>query len=254
MVKWAVDSYVCYTYLSQVAPDQRPLSSCATSQEAWLIPSTHVGVPMKTCCHCHIPQDIDNFPHDASRSDGRHPHCRTCRTKIRKPRVQRIYASEKVELATRLAVTRQHKRQDDPAHEKARRQRQHQRYYAKYREKILAKNAAYHAAHPEVKKKSTSKWTKTHPERMQAYCAQRRARISNAPIVESIKLEVLAVRDNWICHLCKKKVTRRTWSHDHLVPLSKGGDHTYINVALAHQRCNSKMGVARIPAQLRLLP
>jgi 5-methylcytosine-specific restriction endonuclease McrA len=207
---------------------------------------------MKTCCHCHVPQPIDNFPRDASRADGRHPHSRTCRTKIRKPRVQRIYAAEKAELSARLAATREQKRQKDPAHDLARRQRKHQRYYAKHREKILAKNAAYNVIHPESVKKRAGKWAKAHPEQTQVFCATRRARINHAPIVESISLEVLAVRDNWTCHICKNKVSRKTWSHDHLIPLSKGGDHTYANVALCHQRCNSRMGAGRLPAQLRL--
>jgi 5-methylcytosine-specific restriction endonuclease McrA len=40
---------------------------------------------------------------------------------------------------------------------------------------------------------------------------------------------------------------------DHLIPLSKGGNHTSDNLALAHGRCNSRRGAGRIPAQLRLL-
>lgn len=67
---------------------------------------------------------------------------------------------------------------------------------------------------------------------------------------ETIDLAVLAKRDGWRCHLCDRKVDRTNWSHDHLIPLSAGGDHTYDNVALAHTLCNSKRGTG--PAQLRL--
>jgi 5-methylcytosine-specific restriction endonuclease McrA len=81
--------------------------------------------------------------------------------------------------------------------------------------------------------------------------AIRRARLMNAPKREVIDLNVLAERDGWRCHICKRKVTRTTWSHDHLVPLSHGGDHTYANVALAHHRCNTLRG-AHGAAQLRL--
>lgn len=31
-------------------------------------------------------------------------------------------------------------------------------------------------------------------------------------------------------------------SVDHVIPLSKGGTHTWDNVKLAHKRCNSKKG------------
>jgi 5-methylcytosine-specific restriction endonuclease McrA len=56
---------------------------------------------------------------------------------------------------------------------------------------------------------------------------------------ETIDLARLAKRDGWRCHICKRKVTRKTWSHDHLIPLSDHGTHTWDNVALAHHRCNT---------------
>jgi 5-methylcytosine-specific restriction endonuclease McrA len=68
---------------------------------------------------------------------------------------------------------------------------------------------------------------------------QRRDKRIKAGPRERIDLPVLAIRDGWRCHLCKRKVTRKTWSVDHLVPLSHGGTHTYDNVALAHHRCNA---------------
>jgi 5-methylcytosine-specific restriction endonuclease McrA len=69
---------------------------------------------------------------------------------------------------------------------------------------------------------------------------------------ETIDLPTLAKRDGWRCHICKRKVSRRTWSVDHLVPTSYGGEDTYANVALAHHRCNSIRG-NRGAAQLLLV-
>lgn len=81
---------------------------------------------------------------------------------------------------------------------------------------------------------------------------QRRSeRIKAAGPRDRIDLPVLAKRDGWRCHLCGKRVTRKTWSVDHLIPLSHGGSHTYVNVALAHQRCNSLRRDTGM-AQLRL--
>ncbi len=70
--------------------------------------------------------------------------------------------------------------------------------------------------------------------------------------VEKIGLLSLARRDNWTCHLCRHKVSRKTWSIDHLIPVSQGGSHTWANVALAHHRCNTLRGATGI-AQLRLV-
>jgi hypothetical protein len=53
-------------------------------------------------------------------------------------------------------------------------------------------------------------------------------------------------RDNWTCQLCKLPVSWfLSWPHDwcavldHRMPLTLGGDHSYANVQLAHNTCNS---------------
>lgn len=69
-----------------------------------------------------------------------------------------------------------------------------------------------------------------------------------------ITLKKLFERDNGVCHLCGGRCdysdyrqTEKAFiagSHypsiDHIVPLSKGGAHTWDNIKLAHFRCNSK--------------
>lgn len=53
-------------------------------------------------------------------------------------------------------------------------------------------------------------------------------------------------RDRWTCHLCGTKVQQDQRAPsplaptlDHIVPLARGGTHTYDNLALAHFICNS---------------
>lgn len=65
--------------------------------------------------------------------------------------------------------------------------------------------------------------------------------------VEQIDTAVVAERDGWRCAICAGTVTRATWSLDHMIPLSKGGPHTYENVVLAHRSCNSRRGAGRFP-------
>jgi 5-methylcytosine-specific restriction endonuclease McrA len=89
--------------------------------------------------------------------------------------------------------------------------------------------------------------------RRRRHKGSRSRRIRNAAQREPLDIVALAARDNWRCHICGKRVTRKTWSMDHLIPLSAGGSHTYDNVALAHHLCNSRRG-ATGAAQLRLMP
>ena len=65
----------------------------------------------------------------------------------------------------------------------------------------------------------------------------------------SITLDRLRQRDNDICQICGEVVdiSDRTGKHigarypscDHIIPLSKGGTHTWNNVQLAHMGCNA---------------
>ena len=70
--------------------------------------------------------------------------------------------------------------------------------------------------------------------------------------VALVDTRIVAERDGWRCALCRGKVIRENWSLDHVVPLSKGGAHTYANVVLAHRSCNSRRGAGRFPVQAPL--
>jgi hypothetical protein len=88
---------------------------------------------------------------------------------------------------------------------------------------------------------------------------RRRARLRTVT-TENFTLREIAERDNWRCHLCGDKVPDREYAAldkdptiDHLIPVSKGGEHTRANVALAHNRCNWERSDADVGFQLRLV-
>lgn len=80
----------------------------------------------------------------------------------------------------------------------------------------------------------------------------KRRRKMKATQSEPVRIALVAERDGWRCGICRGRVTRATWSLDHVVPISKGGAHTYANVTLAHLECNTKRGVDRLPVQAPL--
>ena len=63
---------------------------------------------------------------------------------------------------------------------------------------------------------------------------------------EPINRNKVYERDGWRCGLCYRKIDKRlNGNHqmsatlDHIIPVSLGGDHLYLNVQAAHRRCNS---------------
>lgn len=77
----------------------------------------------------------------------------------------------------------------------------------------------------------------------------RRERAKRETQVTPVSIHRVAERDHWKCAICSGAVTRANWSLDHVIPLSKGGPHTYENVVLAHRGCNSSRGAGRFPVQ-----
>lgn len=100
----------------------------------------------------------------------------------------------------------------------------------------------------------------------QRHEVSRRLKIKKAMVDNDITLEGLYKRDNGFCHICGLKcnledyvVTERTivcgdWypSIDHVIPLSKGGTHSWSNVKLAHRGCNSWKGDRYSPQTLNV--
>jgi len=78
--------------------------------------------------------------------------------------------------------------------------------------------------------------------RNRAQKALRRAKAAGRVRAQLVFLDVIRERDNQMCHLCNRWVSIHEASLDHVIPLSKGGEHNEDNIKLAHSVCNSKKG------------
>ena len=152
-------------------------------------------------------------------------------------------------------------------------------YRAANAEKCAASWMAWRAAHPEARKAIANRyasahrfqqrellkeWRRNHPEEVAAAAKARlehlkdqshrkRAR-KRAAFVETVIRSFVYERDNGRCGICGKKVRVDHFQLDHILPLARGGEHSYKNVQLAHPKCNYSKGArATIPQQLRLV-
>ena len=111
--------------------------------------------------------------------------------------------------------------------------------------------AEWAQAHPEALRAADRRWSAKNPEKI-ADKARRRRALRRTAFVERVEMSVLVDRDRGMCGVCGAKVRPEDRSGDHILPLSKGGAHSYANTRLVHLGCNSKRRNTG-PAQLRML-
>ena len=118
------------------------------------------------------------------------------------------------------------------------------RYYADHKQEMKTQNARNYAENFERNRQQKEQWAKEHPERMRTLKRKgelnRRANKRNQ-FVESIDPQVVFERDEGIYGICKEIVIGK-FHVDHVIPLSKGGLHTYSNVQTSHPTCNERKG------------
>lgn len=124
------------------------------------------------------------------------------------------------------------------------------RYTQRYPEQVRARGKAWREANPEKRRQRWRDWCARNPERLRELLARRRARRRGA-FVENVDPREIYERDKGLCGICHRHVASKKMSLDHIVPLSRGGEHSRRNVQLAHLRCNESRGAGRLPGQLR---
>lgn len=89
-------------------------------------------------------------------------------------------------------------------------------------------------------------WRAANMDKYRAKNHRYRASKKTATVGENVSPQVVFETENWCCHICGKKINRRrkfpdqmSATLDHVVPLSKGGEHSYANCRAAHFICNS---------------
>lgn len=70
---------------------------------------------------------------------------------------------------------------------------------------------------------------------------RRRAKLYNA-FVEDVNHRELFKRGGKRCGICGERISLAEVTIDHIIPLSKGGLHSYANCQPSHERCNLDKG------------
>src|SRR5882672_2199350 len=200
------------------------------------------GAPVKTCRDCHISKPFQEFHRDKTSDDGHVNLCKLCKKAYNELWYQRNF----VRIQDRKK-SHYHKHKDEI-------KVQHKTYYENNKKRLKPTMETYRKEHVEESRQMKRRWRLAHlehlqilnkiwrlnnPEKRRANHARRRALKQQATVIEKVEIALIFMRDRGICSICGKKVQRKEATLDHIIPLSRGGNHSYQNSSLAHGRCNS---------------
>jgi 5-methylcytosine-specific restriction endonuclease McrA len=216
------------------------------------------GVDTKTCTKCGEtkPRTPENYGRNSGAKDGLFHWCKACvrlREQERWVRDRDAMSAKNKEYYAR-----------DPEGQKARtkayyadhaeeRRAYARKWAAEHPERVEENHRAYRVANAEKRKAYNKKWRAEHPGYFVARARERDARLRGTSNELIRRLDVLE-RAGWKCALCGDAIPAdATWpSHefgtvDHIVPVSRGGEHTWDNVQAAHWICNHRKGARSLP-------
>lgn len=162
----------------------------------------------------HNPPATDEFFYRNRRTGRLRGHCKECRRKDAS-----CWYDKNIERAQEIQRRYREGRESEQAARSL-------RHYEQNREQVIARVMAQKQADPEAER-----------QRCASKEARRRAqkKIGSA---EHVDREIVFERDEGVCGICREPVEKDDFHLDHVVPLSKGGSHTYANVQVAHPSCN----------------
>lgn len=108
-------------------------------------------------------------------------------------------------------------------------------------DKVRQQQIEWEAANPDKVKAKQQRYRANNPQKILDRNAARRATKMQVT-VEEVDRTVVFQRDNGVCHLCGHLVDPDNWHLEHIIPLIRGGEHSYANTAVSHPDCNLKKG------------
>jgi len=120
-------------------------------------------------------------------------------------------------------------------HEKAR--EINMRYHWKNKDKKYAHRRKYYEQNKEKEMARMLKYKKENPEANRERAARYRA-LKTKNMASVVDYNYILERDGLACHICGKPVSEEVLHFDHVVPLSKGGEHSNKNIKVSHSFCN----------------
>src|SRR5262245_1560599 len=186
-------------------------------------------VPEKQCSRCKqvFPATIEYFLGRKERKSGIRSECKLCTKAISAIRCQRD------KLKIKQSAKKSREKYPEKIKQRMQKWRQANRIHVK-----TYKNA-YRTQYPQQHREEVRRWKIRNPDKVREQNLRRQSQKKQVAIHDFTvaQWQIVKATYNPRCVYCGKKPKRLTM--DHIIPLSKGGQHTLNNIVPACRSCNS---------------
>lgn len=197
---------------------------------------------MKCCGRCKEQKPLEAFTTAPKAKDGRHSYCKDCVNAYRRANQARYRSAQKkweTENADRILELNRKRRSTERF--KILSYGYGVKYRQKYAQKLKEKKRAFYAARPELRRAEYER----NKERYIAAAYRRLYKIKTLTPPDADRKVIQSFYD------LAKELTARTgvrYEVDHIVPISKGGQHHHLNLRVVTMDENRKKGAKLIAA------
>lgn len=201
---------------------------------------------MKTCILCKVTKAKSEFSPRPERKCGVRSKCKKCNATLTSEWRHRKKLADPKGYKEML---RRHHLNRDPERVKELKRESYKRCVAVNPEKFREERREWWVANKEKARASSRKWSKSNPLKRQEHCRAYQAKKLGVTI-EHVDREEIFKRDSGHCQICTKeldKTAKNGWHLDHIMPISKGGNHSMANVQVLCPSCNISKGAKILP-------
>lgn len=226
-------------YVYNILVQHFPLVCVAATETRKVLYSFKAAAMFKRCRKCSKLKLFTEFGKNKNSKDGLRSECRSCKTEA-----DALYRSN---------------HREEINESKRRWNNSNLEYFAEYRQKNIGKvrqnNRKRDLKYKQSKgesllervRRQSKEWRQNHPEKGREYARNRRARVLGAVGNISVaEIEALKKFYNYTCLCCGKREPDVELTHDHVKPLSRGGENTIQNSQVLCRSCNCKKGAKHI--------
>lgn len=198
----------------------------------------------KVCHRCNPPTEkpLEDFPTNPSSKDGRKSICKVCdyaTTKARREANKEQYR-ESVHAEYVRNIERKRKYREENAENIKAYWRNRRANDPIYRQRTNEYQSEYASTHREQMNRYVGKWREANPLKNTEYAMRYKAR-KQAVTVEQVDYELVFQACDGICYICEKQILpHHDIEFDHIIPITRQGPHSYENIAVVHDICNSR--------------